>query len=159
MPAMRDSRWRVSQLGVRATSRARAARWRNRDLRGPLAPSVVRAPVTAIQSLPTRGPWPEVDEEAWWAEVLTDRRLRRSTAKKLSEKDNDARQRLDRLPARSLTFSCKWCGEVRPSQSLSSSKRSALIVTCGLSGATFSVAEPRARDVRAGLDRAMETRR
>jgi hypothetical protein len=43
--------------------------------------------------------------------VLTDRRLRRSTAKTLSEKDDDARQRLDRLPTRSLTFSCKRCGE------------------------------------------------
>jgi len=108
---MGNSRWHVSQLGVRPTARARPARWRSRDLRGPLAPSVVRALVTVIRSLPTRGPWREADEEAWWADVLTDRRLRRSTAKTLSEKDDDARQRLDRLPARSLTFSCKWCGE------------------------------------------------
>jgi len=74
-------------------------------------PRVVRALVTAIKSLPPRGPWPEVDEKAWWADVLADRRLRRSTAKALSDRADDARQRLDRLPARSLTFSCKQCGQ------------------------------------------------
>jgi hypothetical protein len=57
-----------------------------------------------------RNPWPEVDEE-WWKDVLADRRLRRSTAKSLSEKDEDAGQRLDRLPVKSLTFSCEWCGQ------------------------------------------------
>jgi hypothetical protein len=111
MPAMAHSRWHVSQLGVRPTARARPTRWRSYDLRGPLAPRAVSALVTAIKSLPTRGPWPEVDEEAWWSDVLADRRLRRSTAKALSDKDDDARQRLDRLPARSLTFSCKLCGQ------------------------------------------------
>ena len=44
-------------------------------------------------------------------EVLADRRLRRSAAKSLSEKDEDAGQRLDHLPVKSLTFSCEWCGQ------------------------------------------------
>ena len=43
-------------------------------------------------------------------EVLADRRLRRSAAKSLSEKDEDAGQQLDHLPVKSLTFSCEWCG-------------------------------------------------
>jgi hypothetical protein len=70
----------------------------------------VRALEIAIRSLPTRA-WTEVDEEGWWREVLADRRLRRSAAKSLSEKDEDAGQRLDHLPVKSLTFSCKWCGQ------------------------------------------------
>jgi hypothetical protein len=57
------------------------------------------------------GPWPEVDEEGWWREVLADRRLRRSASKSQPEKDEDAGQRLDRLPVKSLTFSCEWCGQ------------------------------------------------
>ncbi len=65
----------------------------------------------AVRSLPARGLWPEVDEEAWWVDVLADRRLRRSAAKTLSEKDDDARQRLDRLPVKALTFSCSRCGQ------------------------------------------------
>jgi hypothetical protein len=44
----------------------------------------VRALEIAIRSLPTRAPWPEVDEEGWWREVLVDRRLRRPAAKSLS---------------------------------------------------------------------------
>jgi hypothetical protein len=72
--------------------------------------ATVRALEMAIQSLPTRGPWPEVDEN-WWKDVLADRRLRRSTAKTLSEKGVDAGQRLDCLPVKSLTFSCEWCGQ------------------------------------------------
>ena len=42
---------------------------------------------------------------------LQDRRLRRSSAKTLAEKDENAGQRLDRLPVKSLTFSCAWCGQ------------------------------------------------
>jgi hypothetical protein len=54
--------------------------------------------------------WPDVDEE-WWKDILADRRLKRSAAKSLSEKHEDAGQRLDRLPVKSLTFSCEWCGQ------------------------------------------------
>jgi hypothetical protein len=73
--------------------------------------ATVRALEIAIQSLPTRAPWPPEVDEDWWKEVLADRRLRRSTAKSLSDKDEDAGQRLDRLPVKSLTFSCEWCGQ------------------------------------------------
>jgi hypothetical protein len=71
-------------------------RWRSTNLRL----------VMAVQSLPAApGPWPEVDEEAWWSDILNDRRLRPSLRKRLSERD-DARLRLDRLPCKSLTFAC-----------------------------------------------------
>jgi len=80
-------------------------------LKGPLPRSTTRALEVAIYSLPVRTPWPAIDEEAWWCDVLADRRLRRSSAKALSEKDQNAGQRLDRLPVKSLTFSCAWCGQ------------------------------------------------
>jgi hypothetical protein len=111
MSAMTDSRWHISRLGNYPTARREPTRWRSRDLRGPLPVRVVHALEVAIRSLPSRGPWPEIDEEAWWKDILTDRRLTRSTAKMLSGRDEDARLRLDRCPAKSLTFSCRWCGE------------------------------------------------
>ena len=51
----------------------------------------MRALEIAIRSLPTRAPWPEVDEEGWWREVLADRPLRRSAAKSLSDKGRGCR--------------------------------------------------------------------
>jgi hypothetical protein len=110
MAPMANSRWHVSQLGVYRAVRPRSVHWRSHDLREPLPTRVVRALETAIKSLPARGPWPEIDEEAWWADVLADRRLRRSAAKMLPEEGAAANQRLDRLPTKSLTFSCRWCG-------------------------------------------------
>ena len=104
-------RWDVARLSAPAAARARPTRWRSHDLKGPLPRSTVRALEIAIRSLPTRAPWPEVDEEGWWREVLADRPLRRSAAKSLSDKDEDAGQRLDHLPVKSLTFSCEWCGQ------------------------------------------------
>jgi hypothetical protein len=68
---------------------------------GTAAASTTRALEVAIYSL----------QEAWWRDVLADRRLRRSSAKTLAEKDENAGQRLDRLPVKSLTFSCAWCGQ------------------------------------------------
>ena len=107
----RSTRWDLARLNSAAAARARLTRWRSRDLKGPLPRSTVRALEIAIRSLPTRAPWPEVDEEGWWREVLADRPLRRSAAKSLSDKDEDAGQRLDHLPVKSLTFSCEWCGQ------------------------------------------------
>jgi hypothetical protein len=101
-------RWDVARRSGPPAVRSRPTRWRTRDLQGPLPRATVRV---AIRSLPTRAPWPEVDEDGWWREVLADRRLRRSAAKPLSDKDEDAGQRLDRLPVKSLTFSCEWCGQ------------------------------------------------
>jgi hypothetical protein len=105
------TRWAISRLGRHPETRPRPARWRSYDLRGPLPARVVRALETAIKNLPARGPWPEIDEEARWADVLTDRRSRTPLAKKLSEKNLNAGLRLDRCPAKSLTFSCTRCGE------------------------------------------------
>ena len=107
----RRTRWDVARLGVTPAQPPRRTCWRSYDLKGPLPISTVRALEIAIRSLPTHAPWPEVDEEGWWQEVLADRRLRRSTAKTLSEKHEEADQRLDRLPVKSLTFSCYWCGQ------------------------------------------------
>ena len=106
-----NRRWGVARLSGPLHARARPMRWRSRDLKGPLPRATVRALEIAIQSLPTRAPWPEVDEEGWWCEVLADWRLRRSAAKTLPDKDEDAGHRLDRLPVKSLTFSCEWCGQ------------------------------------------------
>jgi hypothetical protein len=74
-------RWDVARLSGPPAARTRPVRWRSRDLKGPLPLSTVRALEIAIRSLPTRAPWPEVDEDGWWREVLRDRRLRRSAAK------------------------------------------------------------------------------
>jgi hypothetical protein len=108
---MNSTRWSVAGLGLHPTARPRPLRWRSHDLTGPLPMRVVRNLETAIKSLPARGPWPQIDEEAWWADVLTDTRLRSPSAKKLAEKSQDANFRIDRCPAKSLTFSCKRCGE------------------------------------------------
>lgn len=95
-------------VGSRPASRRRL-RWRSRDLSGPLPARVVRSLVDAIKSLPARGAWPEMDEEAWWSDVLTDSRLRLPTAKKLADKT--ASLRLDQQTAEALTFSCERCHE------------------------------------------------
>jgi hypothetical protein len=107
----RSTRWDLARHSPAPAARPRPTRWRSHDLKGPLPRSTVRALEIAIRSLPTRAPWPEVDDEGWWRQVLADRRLRRSAAKSLSEKDEDGGHRLDRLPIKSLTFSCEWCGQ------------------------------------------------
>lgn len=114
MPAMKGPR-KESRYSVQAVALAHLprrpirTRWRSCDLKGPLPARVVSSLLVAIRSLPTHGPWPEIDEEAWWKDVLTDRRLRPSSEKKINEKSEDAKFRLDRLPCKSLTFSCKYC--------------------------------------------------
>jgi hypothetical protein len=114
MPAMKgrkSTRCEVSQQSAPPAVRPRPTRWRGYDLKGPLPRSTTRALEVAIYSLPGRTPWPAIDEKAWWCDVLADRRLRRSSARTLAEKDENAGQRLDRLPVKSLTFSCAWCGQ------------------------------------------------
>jgi hypothetical protein len=105
----KNTRWDVARLGITPAPRPRRARWRSRDLKGPLPVRVVRALELAIKSLPSRGPWPEIDEEAWWADVLADWRARPPAPKTLSEKHAQAALRLDRLPTKSLTFACARC--------------------------------------------------
>ncbi len=106
----KNTRWDVARLGITPAPRPHRARWRSRDLKGPLPVRVVRALELAIKSLPSQGPWPDIDEEAWWADVLADRRARPPTAKTLADKHEHAALRLDRLPTKSLTFSCARCG-------------------------------------------------
>ena len=101
----------VAGPGKPPAAPARPTRWCSHDLKGPLLRSTTQALVVAIRSLPAHWPWPEVDDEAWWQHVLADRRLRRSTAKTLSDEDDAPGQRLDHLPVKSLTFSCAWCGQ------------------------------------------------
>jgi hypothetical protein len=83
----KESRYQLQPVGLAHLPR-RAARTRRRshDLKGPLPTRVVHSLVAAIHSLPTNGPWPEIDEEAWWSDVLTDRRLRPTSEKTLYEK-------------------------------------------------------------------------
>lgn len=100
-------RWHLQSIG-RLPAPRRPNRWRSTDLSGPLPARAVRGLVGAIDSLPRRGPWPEIDEEAWWREVLEAARRRLPTAKKLADKT--AKFRLDRQTAESLTFSCERCG-------------------------------------------------
>ena len=107
----RSTRWDLARLSAPPAARVRPTRWRSYDLKGPLPRATVRALEVVIRSLPTRTPWPEVDEEGWWREVLADRRLRRSATKSLSKKGEDAGLRLGHLPVKSLTFSCEWCGQ------------------------------------------------
>jgi len=94
---------------ARRPPRPERKRWRSRDLKGPLPTRVTRNLLAAIRSLPVRGPWPEIDEEAWWKDVLMDRRLRPPSALRLPAKSEDARLRLDRMPCKSLTFTCAHC--------------------------------------------------
>jgi hypothetical protein len=107
--ARKGSRWAMQQVGRPPMPRRQRTRWRSKDLKGPLPARVVRGLLIAIQSLPARGPWPDIDEEAWWRDVLVDRRLRPSSDNRLSAKSADAWLRLDRMPCRSLTFACKHC--------------------------------------------------
>lgn len=104
------SSYEVGAIGLAAQPRCPLpTRWRSRDLKGPVPGRVVRGLVAAIQSLPQRGSWPEIDEEAWWGDVLSDRRLRPSSDMRLSSKSEDARLRLDCMPCKALTFACKHC--------------------------------------------------
>ena len=107
----RASRW--DQVFTPSVDRAprRTTRWRSFDLRGPLPLKTTRALEVAIQSLPGNTPWPEIDEEAWWKDVLADRRLRAPRDKRISEQRGAAGLRLDCLPCEALSFSCRRCGQ------------------------------------------------
>jgi hypothetical protein len=95
----KSTRWDVARLSPPAAVWPRPIRWRSYDLKGSLPRATTQALVAAVQSLPARGPWPDVDED-WWQAVLADRR-----------RNDAAGQRLDRLPVKSLTFKCAWCGQ------------------------------------------------
>jgi len=112
MAKERSSRWDVQARSPRVNrAPRRSTRWRSFDLRGPLPAKTTRALEVAIQSLPGHTPWPEIDEEAWWKDVLADRRLRPPKDKRLSEQGWAAGLRLDRLPCKALSFTCKRCGQ------------------------------------------------
>jgi len=108
----RASRWDIQARSPRVDRAPQSAtRWRSYDLRGPLSLKTTRALEIAIRSLPGNTPWPEIDEEAWWKDVLADRRLRLPKDKRLSEQSRPAGLRLDRLPCKALRFACKNCGQ------------------------------------------------
>jgi hypothetical protein len=58
--------------------------------------------------LPQRAPGLEADE-GWWQDVLAGPRLKPSRELRLPKIGEYTRQRLDRLPVLSLTFTCAWC--------------------------------------------------
>ena len=104
----------MQALGLRDTDPPRRrTRWRSSDLRGALPLNVARALETAIASLPGSVPWPELDEEAWWRDVLSDPRVRPPAAKHLPLDGWRARFRLDRQQCASFTFSCSQCRQQR----------------------------------------------
>jgi len=80
----RASRWDIQAPSPRVDrAPRRVTRWRSHDLRGPLPIKTTRALEIAIQSLPGNTPWPDIDEESWWRDVLADRRLRPAKDKRL----------------------------------------------------------------------------
>jgi hypothetical protein len=85
------------------------ARWRSYDLRGPSPTKTIRALKIAIESLPGNVPWPDVDEESWWREVLSDPRVRSPTAKHLPLDGWRSKFRLDRQQSLAMTFTCSVC--------------------------------------------------
>jgi hypothetical protein len=111
-----ESRWAVQQLGIRddVPGLLRPKRWTSNDLKGPLPAETVRKLEIALKSLPKRTPWPEIDEEAWWADVMNDPRARRRKSPDRPQPDGrDAHLRLDRFPAPFVTFSCDRCKRSR----------------------------------------------
>ena len=111
----RSTRWEVQALGLRQDrSRPRKpTRWRSFDLRGPLPLKTTHALEIAIQSLPGNVPWPDVDEDAWWRDVLSDARVRSPTMKRLPNEGWRSKFRLDRLQCLSTTFTCSQCKQQR----------------------------------------------
>jgi hypothetical protein len=109
-PGPKVTRWDVAKLGWLPKAQAKPTRWRSRDLKGPLPAHIVRSLEAVISSLPLPGSWAEIDEESWWADVLTDARARTPSEKNIQLESRCANLRLDRSPAQSLTFTCHRCG-------------------------------------------------
>lgn len=104
-------RWEIQAVGPCPAKprRGTPARWRSYDLRGPLSLKTTLALAIAIHSLPSNLPWPEIDEEAWWRDVLSDARVRTPTMKHLPLDGWRSKFRLDRHQCLSITFTCNQC--------------------------------------------------
>jgi hypothetical protein len=106
----RVNRWEIQALGLRDDrSKPKSRRWRSYDLRGTLPLKTTRTLEIAIQSLPGTVAWPEIDEEAWWRDVLSDARVRVPTRKLLPFDGWHSKFRLDRQQCSSITFACSYC--------------------------------------------------
>jgi hypothetical protein len=105
--AWRRTRWHLAALGVFDAPKRR--RWRSSDIKSFLPLSRVRPLELAMQSIAERGNWLQIDEEAWWADVLDDPRVRPPLRKTLPAGHRYAHLRLDRCQAESVTFVCVSC--------------------------------------------------
>jgi hypothetical protein len=81
------------------------------NARGPLPVAVTAALLRAMQAVAhARTPWPVIDEEAWWRDVLCDPRARRPTEKRLDAKGRWAYLRLDRFRNPIMRLACARSG-------------------------------------------------
>jgi hypothetical protein len=88
--------------------------WKRSDnIKRVLSRGPVAAFLTAFQGLRAKNaPWVELDAddaEAWWRDVLHDRRARRTRADYIPANDVDAGLRLDRWPGSFVTLRCATC--------------------------------------------------
>jgi hypothetical protein len=87
--------------------------WRSDNLRGALPLKVTRALEIAVENLPGNTPWPDIDEDSWWRDVLSDARVRTPTMKNLPLNGWRSKFRLDRLQCSAMTFTCAGCKKKR----------------------------------------------
>ena len=110
----KGTRWDNQALGRRDRERPRQrTSWRSDNLRGALPLKVTRALAIAVESLPGNAPWPDVDEESWWRDVLTDARVRTPTMKNLPLDGWRSKFRMDRQQCSAMTFTCGACKQQR----------------------------------------------
>ena len=81
------------------------------NVRGPLPVEVTAVLLRAMHALErARPPWPVLDEEGWWRDVLHDPRARRPSEKRLDANGRWAYLRLDRFRRPRMTLACARCG-------------------------------------------------
>ncbi len=107
------TRWEIQALGLRNDGPRKRTRWRSDDLSGALPLKVARALEIAIESLPGNVPWPDIDEERWWREVMHDPRVRAPSQKHLPLDGWRSKYRLDRQQCSQMTFTCAQCQQRR----------------------------------------------
>lgn len=87
--------------------------WRSADIKGFLRTRVAEGLAAAMESMPQRGGAPDIDEDAWWRDVLDDPRVRTSRRERIDERDaRNVHVRVDRCTAETVTFTCALCGGV-----------------------------------------------
>jgi hypothetical protein len=110
----KGTRWENQALGRRERERPRQrATWRSDNLRGALPLKVTRALEIAVENLPRNTPWPQIDEDSWWRDVLVDARVRTPTMKHLPPDGWRSKFGLDRQQCSEIKFTCAACKQQR----------------------------------------------